>query len=329
MRLTVLLILSLALGAQASLAQRPLPLTVTDSSDGPIYSVAIWQSKIFVGGRFGHIDSLPAQSIAVKDSGIWKPLGSGVHGTVLSMCVDSNGGIYVGGKFDSVGGIAANNVAHWDGSQWHALGGGVNDTVYALMKDSDTLYCGGAFDSIENLRHVALGKWTSTGWSTTPLPIESGRIRGFARSGAAVAAVGWVKLYSDSIGVGLLRGSLPLVGFPEVYHTAELPAVVFYRYGVITSGPPERSHLPGRRFSDYYYSFLNSILVAGEASRLARSSSTRVGRIVQRYEHYRGRRCRDVRIRCCISLLSTHSDDDPNTGQPSVRRESSRGKSSL
>jgi hypothetical protein len=267
MRLSLLLLFAILL-ASPVLAQRPLPLTVTDSTNGPIYSVAIWQDLVYIGGRFTSVDSLPATNIAVKDKGIWKPLAQGVHGTVLTMCVDSSGGIYIGGKFDSVGSIAANNAAHWDGTQWHSLAAGVNDTIFSVLLDHDTLYCGGTFDTVNTRRHIALARWAATAWDTTNSNIDSGYIRIIARDEANAVAIGGDFWSPDSTNpIGLANGHLPIVGIRGGYTVPEVQAITFHRGGVLCAGPNIFSQLPGSA-EQYYSQYLLTVKKRGDVVSL-------------------------------------------------------------
>ena len=51
----------------------------------------------------------------------WTPLGSGMNGQVLALCVYNNE-LIAGGSFTTAGGISANYIAKWNGSSWSPLG---------------------------------------------------------------------------------------------------------------------------------------------------------------------------------------------------------------
>jgi hypothetical protein len=103
---------------------------------------------LFAGGEFGSAGGIDVCSVAKWNGSGWKPLGSGICGSVIqAIAFDANGNVYAGGgQFTAAGGVAAKNIARWNGLQWEALGSGVDANVFALECMDSTLYVGGAFN---------------------------------------------------------------------------------------------------------------------------------------------------------------------------------------
>lgn len=96
----------------------------------------------------------------------WTPLGSGMNGQVLALCVYNNE-LIAGGSFTTAGGISANYIAKWNGSSWSPLGSGVNNSVYSLAVYNNELIAGGYFSAAGGNPAGCIAKWNGSSW--TPL----------------------------------------------------------------------------------------------------------------------------------------------------------------
>jgi len=131
--------------------------------DARIYTMAVYDSELYVAGSIALADGKRAHNIAKWDGKSWSVLGDGMgstvremvpfDGTVRSMVV-YNGKLYVGGVFDSAGGKPAKSIACWDGHNWSAVGAGLSTGKYpsvanvnALCVYKGELYAGGSFTS--------------------------------------------------------------------------------------------------------------------------------------------------------------------------------------
>nr|MBA3972096.1 T9SS type A sorting domain-containing protein [Bacteroidota bacterium] len=98
----------------------------------------------------------------------WVCLGSGINGTVTSLCVYKDK-LYAGGTFTSAGGVSVNNIACWDGSTWANVGGGVSYTggitVSTILVYNNDLYVGGTFQLVNGDPIDNIAKWNDTAWS--------------------------------------------------------------------------------------------------------------------------------------------------------------------
>jgi trimeric autotransporter adhesin len=107
-------------------------------TNGIIYALRVWNSRLYVGGNYSVAGSITANNIASWDGSTWATLGATVTGggtsgsspSVRSLA-EFNSRLIVGGSFDSVDGTACNHIGDWDGSAW--------DTQYASIAISPVL----------------------------------------------------------------------------------------------------------------------------------------------------------------------------------------------
>jgi hypothetical protein len=166
---------------------------------GIIYTIAVLNNNVYVGGAFESIGNVAAVSVAKWNGTAWSALGSGVQGTVYSVVVNG-GDIYVGGLFNSAGSVPTNSIAKWDGIGWSALGVGTQagGNVVAIAVDGSNVYAGGYFDTIGGTYTRRLAKWNGASWSAVGV--------GFGSSSASVTSLVssggklYVGGYFDSIG---------------------------------------------------------------------------------------------------------------------------------
>ncbi|MFO0828982.1 MAG: hypothetical protein U0572_12650 [Phycisphaerales bacterium] len=124
-------------------------------------------AQLYVGGEFTSAGGSAALRIARWDGLQWSPVGGGMTGigaavNDLAPFDDGEGPwLFAAGSFAGAGGESANRIAAWDGRAWRPIGSGigesldVNEYVSALQvlddtnPDHGTLYCGGAFSSVD------------------------------------------------------------------------------------------------------------------------------------------------------------------------------------
>ena len=94
-------------------------------------SSSVINDSIFVGGQFTTAGGRPAANVALWNGAGWSGLGSGVAGTVNTVCFTERL-LYVGGNFTTAGGVTANAIARWNGLQWKDLAGGLSGYVNAI-----------------------------------------------------------------------------------------------------------------------------------------------------------------------------------------------------
>lgn len=155
------------------------------SQEGHLYSVAAANGKIYVGGKFTHIDGVAANSIAVWDGSKWSALGGGImnydqfenklvpEGEVHAIQVLDNK-VYVAGQFQRAGGLQAYSLAVWDGNSWSSLGdiesgdsfwlqGYVGALLVRKNGANTQVYVGGKFKKAGGLAVNHIAMWEN-GW---------------------------------------------------------------------------------------------------------------------------------------------------------------------
>jgi hypothetical protein len=131
-------------------------------------SLAAYQGKLIVGGRFAQAGSVPATNIAAWDGANWSSIGDLINGSDPGSCgalTVFDGKLVAGGRFLSAGGVSANRIAAYDGSAWSAIGGGMDARVTALAVYDNALIAGGEFTSAEGNPAVGIARWSGSAWS--------------------------------------------------------------------------------------------------------------------------------------------------------------------
>lgn len=104
----------------------------------------------------------------------WKPLGSGLHGTLPETAtlveeIALNGGeLYAVGNFTLSGTESINKVARWDGVKWWPVGGANPDLpTWAVAAANGNVYIGGEFRRVVPGGPVLnrIARWDGTSWS--------------------------------------------------------------------------------------------------------------------------------------------------------------------
>jgi hypothetical protein len=143
-------------------------------ANGPVFALAYYKKRLFVGGYFTAIGNIAARNIAQWDGQQFSALGTGTDSVVNALAVDSSGNLYAGGMFFSAGGVPVQEVAKWDGTRWSALGSGKisysnsyrGPAISSLSTDKNgNLYAGGMFEIIGGIAAVGVARWNGTQWS--------------------------------------------------------------------------------------------------------------------------------------------------------------------
>lgn len=132
--------------------------------NGTVNAIAALKSKIFIGGNFSSVGSVPASGIARWDGTNWSALGNGVNGFVNAIGVMGDT-LFVGGSFSMAGDSGAKNIARWeeDSVRWTPVTGvyqlwdsiapfreddGVNGIVRSIVISGRKVYVSGTFQSV-------------------------------------------------------------------------------------------------------------------------------------------------------------------------------------
>lgn len=138
----------------------------TGVSGGGVFAMAqLPDGKIVMGGGFtlaGGVANTVRIAVYNPVTDAFTALGTGAStNNVLSLAVDSTGGIYAGGDYGLMGGVANTvRLAYWNGSAWTALGTGANGTVYAIAVGRDGyVYLTGGFTTLNGVACNQIGRY--------------------------------------------------------------------------------------------------------------------------------------------------------------------------
>jgi hypothetical protein len=132
-------------------------------------------AKLYIGGKFTHVNQLETLHIAKWDGAAWTSVGEGFDGDVEALAVADVGGpaLFAGGSFTHSGSTGVSRIAVWrPRSGWSPLGAGVDGTVRALSGlDSDgpgnapgVLVVGGDFTSAAGMSSPHTAIWNGQAW---------------------------------------------------------------------------------------------------------------------------------------------------------------------
>lgn len=134
--------------------------------------MAVYNSELIVGGSFTIAGNVAARGIARWDGSTWRPMQSGMTGTVWALC-EYNGELYAGGSFESAGTEICNSIAKWNGSSWAPVGRGISggdNLVYVLKTYNGDLYAGGGFINMDGKPCYNIARYDRSNW----YPVGSG-----------------------------------------------------------------------------------------------------------------------------------------------------------
>lgn len=127
---------------------------------GIIYTMAHYDSLIFVGGSFREIEGQKVNFITKWDGTQWSALGNGLNGSVYSIAVDSSGIVYAGGDFtSSEKNDSLSRFVFWDGLKWEVPKDQPDGRVRAICVKGDSIIIGGDFDLIGDKEFLKIAVW--------------------------------------------------------------------------------------------------------------------------------------------------------------------------
>jgi hypothetical protein len=176
-------------------------------------------SALYAGGSFTIVNDIEANRIAEWNNSVWRPLGSGLNGSVYSMS-EYQSKLFVGGTFTEAGGISANGIATWDGLNWSSVENGVNGNVKSLSVFQSELYVGGDFTSAGGISVNNIARWNGSSWNSV----------GNGLNGTVNA----LKAHEGELYAG---GNFTLSGSDTLLHLARWDGSTWRNVGVGTHGP--------------------------------------------------------------------------------------------
>lgn len=135
---------------------------------GRVSAIIRFHDTLIMAGRFAFGDSI--LNIAKWDGSRWRPVGSGVTGTVSTMAVLGDR-LYVAGSLTAAGGAPASNIAWWDGNSWNRLGteqaNGTSGPIYSMVAMPDgSLVVAGEFTSAGQIFSDNIARWSNGDWTS-------------------------------------------------------------------------------------------------------------------------------------------------------------------
>ena len=143
-----------------------------------IYSAVDIGDDIYIGGRFGLIDTIQANNIVRwnRSSKHWDRLATGLNGEVYEMTL-VGGDLYVTGDFTMAGSVQVDHIARWNiaDARWYPLASGLNGPGFALAFAHGRLYVGGNFTQAGSRTARYLAGWDPVAgeWDTAVTDVSN------------------------------------------------------------------------------------------------------------------------------------------------------------
>jgi trimeric autotransporter adhesin len=131
-----------------------------------INAIAFMENKMFVGGRYASVGTIPGTAnICQYDGTKWTALMNGVDSAVYALAVKDSL-LYVGGNFKDINGMSNTHyLACWNGKKWTPLFTGIDGPVYSLCFIGSNLYIGGDFTKAGNVSVNNIAVWDGKNFS--------------------------------------------------------------------------------------------------------------------------------------------------------------------
>ncbi|MFC1572050.1 FlgD immunoglobulin-like domain containing protein [Candidatus Eisenbacteria bacterium] len=130
-----------------------------------IYSFAVYEGDLIIGGQFDWAGSPNCRGIARWDGSHWHAMGDRSLLIVDALEV-FQGALFAGGSFND-GGPGPDYILRWDGNSWVALhieGDQPDNWVASLKVYGDSLIVGGRFDRVGTDYHNCIVIWDGSEW---------------------------------------------------------------------------------------------------------------------------------------------------------------------
>lgn len=135
-----------------------------------INALEVYNSKLYVGGRFDSIAGVKVKNLAVWDGSKWSkgPKCEAAPGnySIVQSLKTFNSNLFIGGSFSLVDSVSCSNVARYDGSKTYALsngaGNGANSEVAGFEIFKNELYMHGYFNMLDTIRVSGIARWNNT-----------------------------------------------------------------------------------------------------------------------------------------------------------------------
>ncbi len=146
--------------------------SIGEIGSGLVYKLKIIGDRLYTGGSFKNVDGTPTDKLAYLENGEWLPMPfefSGQDFNIVQNLGESNGNLIIAGIFQFAGNYFANGFAIWKGSEFEYLfpdgDNGISSITYSITNlDDESLYAGGAFNTMGKISSPGLAYWTGDEW---------------------------------------------------------------------------------------------------------------------------------------------------------------------
>ena len=146
---------------------------VENAPDSSIFSMAVYNDELYVGGCFDSVGNIKSKYIAKWDGKKWTSVGKGLNQGYrgVEALVVYKGELYASGDFEIINDtMQVEHIAKWNGSEWTAVGQGKADGTHPYITSlciyKDELYAASLFDSIGGIKAKNIAKWNGTQWDS-------------------------------------------------------------------------------------------------------------------------------------------------------------------
>ncbi|MBL0343435.1 MAG: hypothetical protein IPP71_22810 [Bacteroidetes bacterium] len=125
-----------------------------------VNDMIVYQNKLYIAGYFQVSGGDPGNGIVCWDGSNWCQAGTGLLPSNVWNLHEFGGELYACGQINNAGGISVTSVAKWDGSNWYDLGSFFDNSASAFASNSNDLFIGGGFITIDGDTMNGITKYT-------------------------------------------------------------------------------------------------------------------------------------------------------------------------
>jgi len=144
---------------------------------GAVFALAVYNGKLYAGGKFDSAGTVAATNLAVWDGATWSAVGTGFSDSTIGALAVFNNELYAGGFLGTYNN-SIGVIDKWNGTSWSPVGSGFTGTihnsskVFSLCVYQSKLVAGGIFDSIGGIEANDIAYWNGTNWGIISFGID-------------------------------------------------------------------------------------------------------------------------------------------------------------
>lgn len=138
----------------------------SDGSEGYVETLCVKGDSLFVGGGFSRLDGAISVSVGLWAVDYWQELGTGVTADVAALEWFEDM-LWIGGDFTtgSWSGVVSPYLIAWDGEEYVSVTGS-DRFVSTLKAIGDTLYVGGSFLKVGDVKGYGIARYSAGTWTS-------------------------------------------------------------------------------------------------------------------------------------------------------------------